>query len=73
MTKIRISDKGAKYIDDCDKDNQSGIYPNHIFLLSKIRDGKWYDETTLKNQLRLVDWSECVHILSRNTLIECEA
>ena len=34
---------------------------------------KHNEETKLKNELRLVDWSECVNHLSRNSLIECQA
>lgn len=68
MAIIRITDKGRTLITDADR--QGGIYPNHIYLLSYIRDGKWHHSENLKQKLGLVDWDEVFSVLLKNKAIE---
>lgn len=68
MATFRITPKGHQLIEHANK--QGGIYPNHIYLLARIRDGKWYHHEDLKKQTGIVDWDEVYEVLCRNGAIE---
>lgn len=55
--KIVITKKGLDLIADADK--QGGIYPNPVYFLAAIKDGKAYDTDDLEKDLRLSDFAEC--------------
>lgn len=71
MAKIKITEKGKRLLEEAEK--KDGIFPNHIYLLSAIRNGEQYDEGELKDKLKLTDWAQCTLWLSKNSMIECSA
>ena len=68
MATIRITQRGKALIEEADK--QRGIYPNNVYTLTEIKDGKWYNTAELQNRLKLADWNECYDWLRKNRMVE---
>lgn len=61
---INITKKGYDLIKKADE--QGGIYPNNIAVLSILRDGEWYEVNKVRDTIKAVDWDECLEWLLRN-------